>query len=66
MKCPKCEKGYGIYIRIRTGEGVCRNCGYVDKKEKFEEKKPVNVWQLLDRQECSDNFKRLIEKRKNK
>ena len=38
MKCPKCNKRYGIRVRIKTGEAVCNNCGHIGQKEEFEEK----------------------------
>ena len=39
MKCIKCKKE-GAYIRIRTKEVVCRNCGHI---EKMKETKPEVV-----------------------
>ncbi len=39
MKCPHCNKRYAIYIRIGKEQAVCRACGYIGEKEKFEEKK---------------------------
>ena len=37
-KCPKCNKRYGIRVRIKTGEAVCNNCGHIGQKEEFQEK----------------------------
>ena len=34
-KCPKCGSQNG-YIRIKTGEFVCRECGTVSTKEKLD------------------------------
>lgn len=37
MKCEKCQKE-GAYIRLRTGEIVCRQCGHITEKEEKKEK----------------------------
>ena len=36
MKCPKC-KSTMTYIRISTGELVCRSCGEITPKGEVEE-----------------------------
>jgi len=32
-KCPKCGSNY-VYIRVKTGEIVCRRCGAISKVKK--------------------------------
>jgi len=32
MKCPKCNKE-GAYLRLKTKEFVCRQCGHITKQE---------------------------------
>ena len=36
MKCPKCKSAM-TYIRINTGELVCRSCGHITPKGEVEE-----------------------------
>jgi len=40
MKCPKCKSAM-TYIRISTGELVCRSCGTVTPKNEVEEIREV-------------------------
>jgi len=39
MKCPECLKNYGIYVRLKSKQAVCRNCGYIGNIKDFKENK---------------------------
>ena len=41
LRCPKCNSRT-IQTRIRTGDRVCRRCGYIGKAEEFEVKSNNN------------------------
>ncbi len=38
LRCPKCNST-NVQTRLRTGNRVCRRCGYIGKPEKFEVKR---------------------------